>query len=246
MEKLIYALWNEPRLDDGFNARVQGPLKDALLALGAHRLQINLVDARVAAGAGLRQDNVRPGPAALVSFWLNSSHIRKPFEAALEAVSPRIGGYAVTESTVLPILESAPDGWPTQGFAQMALIQRPPRITHEAFLDVWLGSHTRVGVETQSNFYYCQNIVNRVLTAGAPHFAAIVEECFPLEAMTDPQVFYNAVGLPEKFESSLKEMMDSCARFIDFDRIDVMVTSEYRYGGWSDLPGQPDYPARRH
>jgi hypothetical protein len=213
-----------------------------LLSLGAHRLQINVSDQRVASGAGLRQEKLRPGPSALVSFWLNSSHIRKPFEQALEDAAPRIAGYAVTESTVLPILETVADGEPTRGFAQMALIQRPNRLTQEAFLDVWLGSHTTVGVTTQSNFFYCQNIVNRILTAGAPIFAAIVEECFPLAALTDPHVFYDASS-QEGFEARLKEMMDSCARFIDFDKIDVMITSAYRWGGWADLTGQPAFQA---
>jgi len=243
MEKLVYVLWRgDGETDEAFNARLLGPLRETLASLGAHRLQINVSDADVEAGRQLRQENVRPSPHALVSFWLNSSHIRAPFEQAIQEAAPRIGGYAVTESTVLPNREPVADGTRIQGFAQIALIGCPPRIARDAFLDVWLGSHTRVGVETQSNFYYCQNIVNRVLTHGAPAWTAIVEERFPAGAMTDPHLFYDAAGQPQKYEANLKRMMDSCARFIDFDRIDVMVTSAFRFGGWADVGGQPDYP----
>lgn len=245
MEKLVYALWKGPEDYADFNKRLLGPLRKKLSELGADRLQINVVDDTVAAGAALRQENLRPGPAAIVSFWLNSSHIRKPFEKLLEAEAPRIAGYAVTESTVLPITKTHEDGKRTKGFSQIALIQRPPRVTHEEYLDTWLGSHTQVGVETQSNFYYCQNIVNRVLTAGSPLWASIVEECFPLEAMTDPQAFYDAAGNEEKYQERFARMMNSCGRFIDVDKIDVMITSEFRFGGWADDDKQPAYEYAR-
>jgi hypothetical protein len=245
MEKLIYALWKGPENYTTFNQRLLGPLRQKLASLGADRLQINVVDDTVAPGQALRQENLRPGPSAIVSFWLNSSHIRKPFEKALEDEAPRIAGYAVTESTVLPITETHADGARTKGFSQIALIQRPPRVTQDEYIDTWLGSHTRVGVETQSNFYYCQNIVNRVLTAGSPLWASIVEECFPLEAMTDPHAFYDAAGNPEKYEQRLDRMMTSCGRFIDTDRIDVLITSEFRFGGWGDNRNQPAYDCDR-
>ena len=243
MEKLAYVLWKrEDETDGQFGGRLLGPLRERLSALGAHRLQINISDAAVAAGAPLLQNNLKPSPSAMVSFWLNSAHIRQPYEDAIRDAASRIGGYAVTESTVLPNVETFADGTRVQGFAQLALIARPDRITREAFLDVWLKSHTHVGVETQSNFYYCQNIVNRVLTYGAPQFQCIVEERFPIGALTDPQLFYDAAGNQAKYESNLKRMMDSCGRFIDTDGIDVLVTSAYRFGGWADIAGQLDFP----
>jgi len=245
MEKLVYALWKGPEDYAEFNKRLLGPLRKKLSKLGADRLQINVVDETVAPGASMRQENLRPGPAAIVSFWLNSSHIRKPFEKLLEAEAPRIAGYAVTESTVLPITKVQTDGKRTKGFSQIALIQRPPRVTPEYYYDTWLGSHTQVGVETQSNFYYCQNIVNRVLTDGSPLWASIVEECFPMEAMTDPQAFYDAAGNEEKYQERFARMMTSCGRFIDTDKIDVIVTSEFRFGGWADNDSQPSYESAR-
>ena len=243
MEKLVYVLWaREGDTHETLGQRLLGPVPERLVAMGAERLQVNVSDAAVAAGEGLRQRNINPAPSAVVSFWLNSAHIRAPYEEELKKSSGRLAGYAVSESTVLPNKETFADGTRVHGFAQIALIARPPRITQEAYLDVWLKSHSHVGVETQSNFYYCQNIVTRPLAYDAPPLASIVEERFPIGALTDQQLFYDAAGNPEKYEKNLKRMMDSCARFIDFDRIDVMVTSAYRFGGWADASGQPDFP----
>ena len=55
---------------------------------------------------------------------------------------------------------------------------------------------------------------------------AIVEENFPPEAMISDHAFYDAeddIELGKRQE----RMMTSCARFIDFDRIDVVPMSEY-------------------
>jgi len=60
-----------------------------------------------------------------------------------------------------------------------------------------------------------------------PAWRGIVEECFPIEAMRDLHVFYDAVGDEPKFERNLAVMMESCGRFLDADGVDVVATSEY-------------------
>jgi hypothetical protein len=236
MEKLTYILWRDAQEPaGGFNTRLLRELSAELLALGAARLSINVVDDAVAPGAHLRQENTRPAPAALVSFWLNSAHVRAPLEAAVQRAAPRIAGYAVSESTALPNAETVPDGVRTRGFSQIALITKPPRLTYEGWLEIWLRDQTRIAVETQSTFYYCQNIVTRRLTHGAPDWHAIVEEGFPIEALTDPEVFFAAPGDPAGCQANLDRIMQNCGRFLDFDKIDVIMTSEHRFGGWADL-----------
>ncbi|CAI8692797.1 hypothetical protein EMIT0111MI5_10172 [Burkholderia sp. IT-111MI5] len=59
-----------------------------------------------------------------------------------------------------------------------------------------------------------QNVVVRALTHAAPGCNAIVEECFPAAAMTDPHAFFDAVGEGEKFQRNVAEMMDSRGRSI--------------------------------
>jgi hypothetical protein len=46
--------------------------------------------------------------------------------------------------------------------------------------------------------------------------------------MTDPEVFYNAKNNPEQFAKHAQIMMDSCEKFIDFKKIEVIPTSRYR------------------
>ena len=84
-----------------------------------------------------------------------------------------------------------------------------------------------MGIDTQANFRYVQNVVTMPLTAGAPPWRGIIEEGFPIEAMRDSQAFYDAVGNEEEHQRRLGIMMASSAKFIDFDRIDVIATSEY-------------------
>ncbi|MCY1443040.1 EthD domain protein [compost metagenome] len=140
----------------------------------------------------------------------------------------RLAAYLVTESVpIRNIRYPAVLGERTHGFSQLAFLSRPPRLTHEAWLDIWHNRHTQVAIDTQDNFQYVQNVVVRALTRGAPAIDAIVEECFPPAAMTDPQSFFDAPGDEEKFRRNLAAMMESCNRFIDYDKIDVLPTSQY-------------------
>ncbi|WP_395407538.1 EthD domain-containing protein [Pseudoduganella sp. UC29_106] len=240
MEKVIYALWREPRVtEEAFAATLRGELSRQLLALGARGLQVNVCDEAVAPAAALRQSQTQPPIGGAVSLWLDSANaqFRKPFDQAVAAVCSHMAAYVVSES--VPIRNTrhpARPGERTEGFSQLAFLSVPPRLTPEAWLDIWHGHHTQVAIDTQDNFQYVQNFVVRPLTYGAPRYAAIVEECFPAAAMTDPQVFFDAPGDPEKFKRNLDTMMDSCSRFIDFDKIDVVPTSQYvmRQPAWEE------------
>ena len=69
--------------------------------------------------------------------------------------------------------------------------------------------------QKRAYFEYIQNVVVRTLTPDAPAIDAIVEECFPPEAMTDYKVFFDAPGDETKFKKNLKCMMESVHRFIE-------------------------------
>lgn len=231
MEKVIYIVWRDSQAGpEEFARRLRTTLADKLLTLGARGLQINVADAAVLPAAGLRQVNTRPQMEALVSVWMDSAidSLRQPFDQAIEAVAGRMAGYLVTESQPIRNMRfPAAPGERTPGFAQLAFLKRPPRLTPQAWLDTWHNHHTQVAIDTQDNFLYVQNVVVRPLTHAAPAYDAIVEECFPDAAMTDPQAFFDATGDEEKFQRNLQAMMESCQRFIDFDKIDVVPTSQY-------------------
>ncbi|MES2883971.1 MAG: EthD domain-containing protein [Pseudomonadota bacterium] len=231
MEKVIYVVWRDPAMEaEAFGQQLRKSLAPKLKTLGVKGLRINVADAAVAPATAIWQKHSEPPVEALVQVWLDSAIAlrRAPVDAAIASVTARNAAYLVTESVPLPnVAHPAHFGERTEGFAQIALFPHLGSLTHEEFLNIWQDSHTTVAIETQSNFEYVQNRVVRALTPGAPVIHAIIEECFPTAAMTDPKVFFDAEGDQAKFERNLKLMMDSVGRFIDMGLIDVAPTSQY-------------------
>lgn len=226
----MYLLWRDPRMElTDFVRQLRTGLAAQLACLGALGVQLNVAD-EDASGAALTFRSSRPQMEAFVSLWIHSANdaYRQPYDDAVGGVCGRFAAYLVTESQ--PLVNTrypALSGERTQGFAQIALFQRPPRLTHAAWLDIWLGSHTQIAIDTQDNFLYVQNVVTRALTFDAPRYNAIVEECFPPRAFGDVRAFYDAPGDDEKYRRNEACMMESCKRFIDFNRLDVVQTSQY-------------------
>jgi hypothetical protein len=228
MEKILYPVWKAPALSgDEFRDLLLHQLGPELIAAGVRGLRLSVVDGAVAPAAGLRQENCRPAMDAMLSVWLDSAVFRAPIEALIEARVARMVGYLVTESE--PIVNTAhPDdvGRRTYGMAQVVFLQRPRRLSEQQWLEVWQGSHSQVAIDTQSTFAYRQNVIVRPMTYAAPPFDAIIEENFPPEAMTSQHAFYGADS-DAQLQANQQAMIDSCVRFIDFDKIDVIPTSEY-------------------
>lgn len=227
MEKILYPVW-KPALKSGdaFRDELLQDLCPELLSLGVRGLRVSVVDSDVEPAAGLRQENCAPVMDAMLSLWLDSSVFRAPVEQAIAGHVERMTGYLVTESEPLDGSEHAAEGERTRGMSQVVFLQRPRRLSEEQWLEIWHGSHTQVAIDTQSTFGYRQNVIARPMTYAAPPFDAIIEENFPPEAMTSQQAFYG-VETEEAYHKNLQAMVESCARFIDFDKIDVIPTSEY-------------------
>jgi hypothetical protein len=100
------------------------------------------------------------------------------------------------------------------GFAQLVALGRPSHLSWGEWRRIWQGGHTSVAIHTQSSFRYVQNVVFRAVTVGAPAYAAIVEECFPIEAATDLHVFFDAVGDDARLARHMAAMSESCDRFM--------------------------------
>ncbi len=233
MEKMIFPLWK--RSDDGseaFRERLLGPVAQGLLQAGARRLRISVVDAAVAPAASLSQQNSGPAMDAMLSVWVDSAVWRERYLAVFREQVGRYSAYLVCESE--PIVADARlpgDGERLEGMCQVVFLQKPPRLSYADWITIWQGSHTRVAIDTQSTFGYRQNVVVRALSYAAPHYDAIIEENFPVAAMSSPHAFYAAGDDDSKYAANLKAMVDSCQRFIDFDKIDVVPTSEYNWRG---------------
>lgn len=230
MEKMIYAFWRGDEPSDRLRRRVIADIKPRLLELGVRRPQFNIADFADMSGTlsqfGLQ--STKPPPDGIMSLWLTSAWRREAVEKLLRGVFARIAGYEVAESTIVPnVLHPSHEDERTFGFSQVTFLQVPPRLSFAAWRKVWFEEHTPVAIATQASFRYIQNVVVMPLTEGAPPFSAIVEEGFPPQAMRDSRIFYDAAGDEARHQRHLALMMESCAKFIDLDRTDVIATSEY-------------------
>jgi hypothetical protein len=230
VEKIIYALWrdrSEPR--DAFNARLLGEVASLLTPM-VRALRINVQDDAVATGTSPRITSTRPQMEAVVQLWLDSANdaARAGVDAIVAGVAPRHAAWLASESTVLPnrLHTPAPDER-TEGFSQIVFLGLPPRLSWTAWRNIWERQHSAVAVDTQANFEYVQNLIVRPLTYGAPSYVAMIEECFPAAALHDEAVYFDAVGDAARLAENQRLMMESCARFIDFDRIDCIPTSQF-------------------
>ncbi|NLR70642.1 EthD domain-containing protein [Novosphingobium sp. ERN07] len=254
MEKVIAALWAPDGQDHAeYGAHLLKSLPAALAAAGAHNIRLNVRDAAVAAGDGLVQRWQAPQQAAIAQFWMPSANarFRGEVDAALAAHSASFAAWLVCESTIIAntahscsrnvspgkraageFSEAKHFDIPerTWGWSQASFISFRADMTRAEAIAHWHSHHTRVAIETQANFEYVQNLIVRPLTENAPAYDAFVEECFPLEALTQPEVFFDAVGQPDKFAANTAAMMESCNGFIDFTRIDIIPTSQFDCG----------------
>jgi hypothetical protein len=225
VEKLIYPLW-EPAAADGndFCDHLLEDLAPRLLEEGVRGLRLAVVDDAVSPAQSLRQQKLCEAPAAMISLWLDSAWRREPVEALIAGHSRRFCGYVVAESA--PLVAAEAPGERVVGMNQVVFLERPPRLSREQWLHIWLNQHTGIAIETQSTFAYRQNIVVRQVCGDDLRVDAIVEEAFPAAAMTSPHAFYD-VQTDAELQSRLTAMIESCARFIDFDRISVTPMSDY-------------------
>ena len=231
MEKVVYVLWRDAATTaKSFNAKLRGETAEKLVAAKAKAVQVNICDEAVEPAAAIRQVSTRPQMDGIIQVWLDSSldRFRLPLDEIVREAAPRMSAYLVLESKIIPNVKHPPKpGQRTEGFSQVVFLKRPPRLTYGAWLHNWQGLHTAVGIDTQSNFEYVQNPIVRPLTHAAPVYDAMIEECFPAAAMTDPHAFYDAKGDEQKYQQNYKTMMESVGRFIDFDKLDVLPTSQY-------------------
>ena len=233
MEKVIAALWApEGESREDYGRRLLADLPEALRDAGACKVRLNIRDEVVKPGDGLIQQWQNPQQAAIAQFWMPSANarFRGAVDEALAGLSARFALWLVCESTIIPnTRHPVVPGERTWGWSQASFISFRPDMTREQAIAHWHSHHTCVAIDTQSNFEYVQNIVVRPLTEDAPAYSAFVEECFPLEGLDTPEVFFDAVGNPEKFEANLKDMMDSCNGFLDFTKGDIIPTSQYDF-----------------
>jgi hypothetical protein len=228
VEKIVTVLWKPAEM--GKQEFADALLHNAapeMIGLGAHRLKVCVEDDHVD-GDALRMNPAPPPKSAMVSYWVECSEDRGPLEAVLARHAASLASFLVVESQPIVNTEHiAAPGERTPGMVQVTGIVRKAGLDYDEFIRIWQEEQRPCAIETQSTFQYVRNEIVRPLSGSAPPWAAIVEEAFPIEAMSDPYVFFDAVGDDEKFSANIGRMVDTVARMLEMDQTDVTITSEY-------------------
>ncbi|OBK78686.1 EthD domain-containing protein [Mycobacterium sp. 1274761.0] len=227
MEKVILTLRGADA-DDAWCARLRAHVAADLLDIGLPGLAINVRDAEVRDSL-MTLTTLDPPVVAVVSVWTQQSY-GKQVQAVTERLTKEcktVAAYLVTESVPLPPPSTVP-GQRTSGLANVALLRRPADLDEATWLSRWHIDHTPVAIETQATFGYTQNTVVRALSDGAPAVAAIVEELFPAEAVSDLHAFFGAAD-DEDLRHRMERMLASTAAFGANENIDTVPTSRYVY-----------------
>ncbi|WP_197381600.1 EthD domain-containing protein [Mycolicibacterium mengxianglii] len=225
MEKVILVV-RTAAVDDEWCARLRGPLAQELLDLGLPGLTVNVKDGPVRDSV-MTLSTLDPPVSALVSLWTQQSYGTQVAAAVnrLGEIADDVFGYLVTESTPLapPVTEP---GTRSTGLANIALLRRPADLDEATWRHRWQIDHTPVAIETQATFGYTQNAVVRPLTPEAPALAAIVEELFPIAAVTDLKAFFGAED-DDELGRRITRMVASTSAFGANENIDTVPTSRY-------------------
>jgi hypothetical protein len=229
VEKLVFVLMGRSgSRPSGVAETLRSETAPALRRLGARRIQINVAEPGLGPPFGVDPDPDIDGLEAAVFLWVDTAEGSRVASALPDpGGSLRWHGYLVTEAEPLrnTSVPAGPDGR-VPGFAQVVTLIRPEGLSWGEWRRLWQGAHTPVAIGTQSTFRYVQNVVFRALTAGAPPYAAIGEECFPAGAATDLHVFFDAVGDEARLARHMAAMSESCDRFMD-GAAPVAWTTEY-------------------
>lgn len=232
MEKVVYICWKPEGVDDhAWSATIARDAVASLHARGARGVRVTVPDAHTDALRGLAIANGQPSLSGTVSCWLDACDDRAVVEETLAPVTSRVAGYLVAESLVLDDtapLSTLDDLHPLidlQGF-----LQPSPGMPHAEFVEHWFEEHRAVAIETECVTSYERNLVARVLTAGAPPFAGIVDQHFASTAdVLDPLVRFRGDGDDARSHENLVRMVNSCAAFLDMSALDSHPLTEYRF-----------------
>lgn len=239
MEKLIYLVWTGA--DRAANeALALHQLAPDLLGLEPPQLSMNVADPAGDFALPLPPPTDDPAPEIEVTLWLDTLDHRWPYEERLAELDARVAGYLVTESIPTEYGQSRwsgprdwPDGQRSPGVLMLTLLERPERMTYQAWVDHWYGVQSPVSTAMQPRTRYVRNAVVRPLTGGAPPYEGIVEEAWPSRAhVEDPMLFYLADGDEDLLARNMTAMLDSVTGFLDLDRIRSTAMSEHLLKTW--------------
>ncbi len=218
-ERIVLALWRPADLfDDSLRERLGG--------LGATAVHVNVADRPVSEAMRLT------AMAAPIDACLTlAGNVDEAGLGELASdIAERWTGWRV--ETVEPIVPpETSDGERLDALANIALLRKPIDQPYDEWRAIWQGDHTTVAIETQGTFGYIQNRVLDPLRPGeeGADVVAVVEEHFPMAAISDPHAFYGSDGDDAELSRRMERMFASIARFGAAEGLDLVPTSRYRW-----------------
>src|SRR5690349_15524910 len=198
---------------------------------GARSVRLNVSDEQVA--GGLRLTVLDPPADAFLTLTGVALDGLDGAGLADALGCEAVRGWWVETETPLPPREVR-DGERLDALANIAVLRRPADHDETEWVRVWKEHHTQVAIETQGTFGYVQHRVLEPLP-GSPEVVAIVEEHFPMAALTDLHAAYGSGGDDAELGRRLERLMASVARLGADRDLDLVPTSRYR---WSVSPDE--------
>lgn len=239
MEKLIYVLKapeNGKHSDrKAFVSHLLG-LGNRMAELTPLGLRLNVQDDGVNWGEAtehhpaLGRSSIHGPFEAVLQLWLEQANAqaRSPFEALIAEATPVFHGYKVHERLLVHNLrQSAKPGKRNDGYSQMAMLYIPDTMSRDDWQKAWQDRHTWVALSIHPHLEYIQNVVIEAVTADAPPIEGFGEECFPMVGLHDERPLFKGGEDDETFKHLYEVMYEDAARFIDFDQLDMMISSQF-------------------
>lgn len=235
MEKLVYLVYERPSVaPDEIRRRFLDDVAPRLLALGAHRLQMDLDDEHAQMKSMVPVPGDELPVRACVSIWLDAHDARAPYEDVLRAAGVRLAGYLVTESMFREYGDNShsgprdwPDGTRSPGIITLTVFDKPQGVDDETFYGHWYSHQSTMSEDMQPRARYVRNAVARAVTPGAPRLRAIVEEAWPsVEHVTNLHTFFGAAS-NEELGENIRVMLDSTKLLYDPATMRNYPLSEY-------------------
>lgn len=230
--KVAYLLTcNENQSLEQLNSALLEHVSAQLRERACAHFTINVFDEKVEAAKAMHMQRQQPPINAVVFVWCDNESEFKTVEQVLNTHVTVLSGYALEEFSRIPATpqlqaQQTFNGARTPGMMQLAFLKVPERLEYDEWLSIWRNLHTQVAIDIQSTFIYRQNVIKQCVAGKDIGFTAIVEEAFPVEAMTSQRAFYDAQTDVELVERQTA-MWKSSKRFIDLHDLDVLPTSEY-------------------
>lgn len=174
-------------------------------------------DALVVLSRSWRQQNQPPFPKALLTLYTDD-----PCDSNLLLPPPFVvlSCNTVQQNCVMPYPKTD-EMSSYDGVLQVCTFKFATHLTRQQSLQIWRDEHANVACDNQSTSIYIQNHV-----IDNPNIDAIVEEMFPLEAMTNPLLFFAASDKKE-LSQNLKRITASSNRFIDMSTLNATHLKAY-------------------